>query len=380
MSHSITGFEILTVEIPLRFAVSHSLAERRVAKNILVAARDAEGRRGWGESCPRSYVTGETLESVERSLRESLLVAPALRQGTWSSMEEVAAELGKLVDGLPRDQHATFCAVELAVLDLAGQWFSESAGSVLGPVRSLEVQYSGVIATADLESAQKQAAFMAESGAAAVKVKVGKDLDTNQKLLESARKILGDEVELRVDANCAWSAQEAIRQLSVLRDFMLAGVEQPVPAEDLQGMAEVTAAGLVRVVADESLCSVQDAQQLIEKRACDVFNLRVSKCGGLLNCGRIHHLAFQAGLDCQLGAQVGETGILSAAGRQVATRLDNLLWREGSYGRILLEADITEPDVTVGPGGWAPALESPGLGTAPVSDALERYVVERAEL
>ena len=87
-----------------------------------------------------------------------------------------------------------------------------------------------------------------------------------------------------------------------------------------------------------------------------------------------------AGLACQLGAQVGETGILSAAGRQVATRLDSLLWREGSYGRILLKEDITEPDVTVGPGGWAPALESPGLGTAPAPDALERYVVGRTQL
>ncbi|MHC4514794.1 MAG: mandelate racemase/muconate lactonizing enzyme family protein [Planctomycetota bacterium] len=381
MGHSITDFEILTVEIPMRFAVQHGLIERRVARNILVAARDAEGRCGWGESCPRSEVTGETLDSVRSELQENIL--PALHRRSCSSMNsmaEVASCAEAMLDGLRRNQHAAFCAAELALLDLAGQWFGESAGSVLGPVRSLEVQYSGVIATADPEAARKQAASLAELGAGAVKVKVGEDLDTNRQLLESARKILGDEVELRIDAKCAWSASEAIAQLQVLRDFMLAGVEQPVAADDLAAMAEVTAADLVQVVADESICSFEDAQRLIDNRACNVFNLQLSKCGGLVNCGRLHSLAFRAGVSCQLGAQMGETGILSAAGRQVATRLDSLLWQEGSFGRLLLETDITAPDVTVGPGGWAPALDSPGLGVAPVTRALERHTVDKVQV
>jgi muconate cycloisomerase len=185
---------------------------------------------------------------------------------------------------------------------------------------------------------------------------------------------------LRIDANCAWTAETGIAQLKAMEEFRLAGVEQPVPGEDIDGMAAITATGLVPVVADESLCSLADAETLIARRACDVFNLRVSKCGGLYNTGRIHAAAREAGLKCQLGAQVGETGILSAAGRHIATRCADILWREGSYGKLLLEQDIVEPDITVGPEGRAGALQTPGLGVRPVADLVERYVTERTRL
>ena len=146
-----------------------------------------------------------------------------------------------------------------------------------------------------------------------------------------------------------------------------------MPGEDIEGMQAVTAAKLVPVVADESLCSLQDARTLIREQACDIFNVRISKCGGLINAGRIDQLARAAGLDCQLGAQVGEAGILSAAGRHYATRSQGVRWCEGSYGQLLLEEDITEPDITLGPGGMAPALEAHGLGVTPAPERLQRY-------
>jgi muconate cycloisomerase len=374
----ISRFEVLVVEIPMRIAVKHALAERETARNVIVAARDDGGAVGWGESCPRSYVTGETIESVQRTLPAEFF--PRLQGRSFESFDDVAAELGRILDGIGAREQAAFCGVELAVLDLAGKLFGVSAGSVLGSVRSPEVRYSGVIATEDPGAAERYARFMHEFETGAVKVKLGASLDENRKLLEIARRILGDDVSLRVDANCAWSADEAIHQLESLAEFRLDGVEQPVPAEDLAGMSAVTAAGLVPVVADESLCSIRDAEELIRERGCNVFNVRISKNGGLINAGRLHDLAEQAGLRCQLGAQVGETGILSAAGRHFATRREGLLWFEGSYGELLLETDITEPSVTVGRGGCAPALTTPGLGVEPLPAQLERFTTERISL
>ena len=130
----------------------------------------------------------------------------------------------------------------------------------------------------------------------------------------------------------------------------------------------------------DQVCSVEDARELIKRKGCDIFNLRVSKCGGLINTGRLFQMAHDAGLICQLGAQVGETGILSAAGRHIATRLGELVWHEGSYGKILLEADITEPDVTVGPGGRAPALDTPGLGVVPTEEAIVQHKTDSFEV
>jgi L-alanine-DL-glutamate epimerase-like enolase superfamily enzyme len=371
----LTHFDIITVDIPMRQSVRHALAERNVARNILVAAYDETGSVGWGECCPRPYVTGETIDSVKRDLSTTIL--PQLLGCEPDSFEQTAAVLVPLLDRLARNQQAAFCAAELAVLDLAGKHFGTSAGMVLGPVQTPQVRYSGVIATDDIESVKTNAAFMAKFGVGDVKVKVGASLESNLEILGTARAILGDKVTLRIDANCAWSAEETIHQLAAMQGFSLTGVEQPVPGEDIEGMRTVTAAKLVPVVADESLCSLEDAGTLIREQACDIFNVRISKCGGLINAGRIDQLARAAGLACQLGAQVGEAGILSAAGRHYATRSQGVRWCEGSYGQLLLEEDITEPDVTVGPGGVAPALETDGIGVIPVPERLQRYEHER---
>jgi len=367
----LTRFDIITVDIPMRQSVRHALAERNVARNILVAAHDEKGGVGWGECCPRPYVTGETIDSVKQDLTTTIL--PQLLGRELASFEAAADMLVPQLDSMARNQQAAFCAAELAVLDLAGNRFGTSAGMVLGPVQTPQVRYSGVIATDDIESVKQNAAFMAKFGVGDVKVKVGASLESNLEILTTARAILGDQVTLRIDANCAWSATETIRQLTAMQAFSLTGVEQPVPGEDIDGMRAVTAAKLVPVVADESLCSLEDARTLINEQACDVFNVRISKCGGLINAGRIDQLARAAGLACQLGAQVGEAGILSAAGRHYATRSQGVRWCEGSYGQLLLEEDITEPDITLGPGGMAPALEAHGIGVTPAPERLQRY-------
>ncbi len=367
----ITCADILTVEIPMRFAVCHALAERRTAQNVLVAVRDESGNVGWGECCPRPYVTGETVDSVKNEL--AAVVLPKLLGLEFTDLNELAAALTLMLDDLRRDQQAAFCASELALLDLAGKVWGVSAGSVLGPVLTEQIRYSGVIAAGDLEAVSEYVNLIKGFGVPEIKVKMGQSLDLNLAILEKVRELLGEACNLRIDANGAWSDDEALRQLEAMEDYRLVGVEQPVPAGDLEGMRRVTAAGLVPVVADESLCSLQDAEALIDAGACDIFNVRVSKCGGLINVGRIHQRAREAGLRCQLGAQVGETGLLSVAGRHYATRCPNVLWFEGSYGGLQLEDEITEPDSTLGPDGWAPALDTPGLGVEPSGAKLVRY-------
>ena len=368
------SFEIVIVEVPMRMSVEHSLATRKTARNVLLRAVADDGTEGWGESCPRSYVTGETVESVQTDLAGELL--PPLIGKELQSLEATAAELTSVLDGLPRTKQAAFCALELAVLDLVGRARGVSAGDVIGPVSAEKARYSGVLATEDVEELQRRAPLLRKFGVAEVKVKVGASLENNLALLESAREILGGEVRLRIDANAAWDAAESIRQLEAMKPFHLEGVEQPVPGDDLEGMKAVTAAKLVPVVADESLCSLAEARTLAAEGGCDVFNVRISKCGGLANAARIAGVARDAGLTSQLGAQVGETGILSAAGRHFATRCAPI-WSEGSYGGLLLESDITDPDVTVGPGGFAPALTAPGLGVVPIAERVSAFESSR---
>ena len=235
------------------------------------------------------------------------------------------------------------------------------------------VIYSGIIAGKTDETIAEQIDLNRGLGVEHVKIKVGESAARNIEIVSRARQELGDAVSLRIDANCAWDGPEGVRQLQALSPFRIDGVEQPTPANDIEGLITITKSGVVPVVVDESLCSTADALALIDAGACDIFNIRVSKCGGLSNAARLHAMAMDAGLRCQLGAQVGETGILSAAGRHYATRSDGVLWCEGSFGKLLLKEEIMTPDVAVGAGGVAHAIRSEGLGVTPDEDLLSDY-------
>jgi muconate cycloisomerase len=120
-----------------------------------------------------------------------------------------------------------------------------------------------------------------------------------------------------------------------------------------------------------------DAEQLVSGKRVDLFNLRLSKCGGFIPTLRLLARARNAGLGAQLGCQVGETGILSAAGRHFAQSVSGLEAVEGSFDRYLVGERLTREDLTFGWGGKAPPLVGPGLGIDVDEAALQRVAVRK---
>jgi muconate cycloisomerase len=131
---------------------------------------------------------------------------------------------------------------------------------------------------------------------------------------------------------------------------------------------------------DESLCGMVDAERAAAGGLCDLFNLRLSKCGGFIATLRLTQFAARHGLACQLGCQVGETAILSAAGRHFAASVGGLRYLEGSYDRHLVREALGTRDITFGWGGKAPALPGPGLGVTVDPAALARVTVRKERL
>ena len=174
-----------------------------------------------------------------------------------------------------------------------------------------------------------------------VKLKVGTDSDLET--LRLARDELGYDVDIRVDANSAWTPSEAIARLREMQPYRISAVEQPVAKADFAGLKQVSEAIQIPVIADESLCNEDDARRLIDLKACRGFNIRLSKCGGLGTATRIRQMAETAGILCQLGCHVGETSILSAAGRHFALTVPHLSYVEGSYSPYLLVRDVVVP-------------------------------------
>ena len=113
---------------------------------------------------------------------------------------------------------------------------------------------------------------------------------------------------------------------------------------------------------------------------CDLFNLRLSKCGGFIPSLRLAQFARSHGLGYQLGCQIGETALLSAAGRHFASSVRDIRFLEGSYDRHLVKEALGTRDMTFGWGGWGRALTAPGLGVDVSQAALVRVTVRREEL
>jgi muconate cycloisomerase len=165
-----------------------------------------------------------------------------------------------------------------------------------------------------------------------------------------------------------------------LKKFHLQAIEQPVAPDDVDGMQRVRAESGVPVMADESLITLDQARRLIELGACDYFNIRLSKNAGVTGSLAVAKFAAEAGIKLQVGAQVGETGILSAAGRTLAAHLPTLDFAEGSFGTWLLVEDVTFENVAFGWGGRAPLLKSRGLSVTVKEEALERLTTKKTEL
>ncbi len=393
--------------IPLRQTVRHASHSRDATDSLILRCELEDETVGWGEGLPREYVTGETIDDTWSALptvelgdslggpfKDSSTMLGCLEQLTLcprviTEVKSVISEsrCRSVSTSLARGcfLNSARCAIELSVLDAVcrreGRPLSDITHIVpeTFPIRQHagKVQYSGIITAMNprqqLHSAFKQRIY----GFRQCKVKVGEDGADDVATLRRIGRTLGKRVELRIDANEAWSCDAVVNKLERLREFGVRSVEQPVPHEDISGLADVRRQIDLPIMLDESLCSLTDAQRAIDDDLCDLFNIRLSKCGGFVNSLRVAVLARSAGLGYQLGCQVGETGILSAAGRHFATSVAGLRSLEGSYDRHLVTECLTHEDVTFGYGGVAPALTGPGLGITVDEAALARCTVRQ---
>ena len=365
---------IYALNIPFVERFSHSLHERDCSDSIIVKLTSASGVSGFGEGAPRPYVTGETNEQSVEYIRSELLPVIIGAELDCGDLRCAAACVDEL---LPRQGageaviwNASRCAVELALIDCLFRAANASVNVVL-PARLQKVTYSGVIGAGPVARAEKAARRCKAAGFEHVKMKVRGCEDLESVAL--VRETLGPSTSIRLDANGAFSPDAAVRFLSAAAKYDIECIEQPIPRGDPTEMAAVRSASPIPVMADESLVTIRDARDLIETEAVDCFNLRISKCGGLFTTLTIAELARSAGIGIQLGCQVGETAILSAAGRHLAAHLEDLRFAEGSYGTHLLVEDIAEEDMTFGRGGRAPVLTGPGLGVTVREELLEKY-------
>ncbi|MGD1896981.1 MAG: mandelate racemase/muconate lactonizing enzyme family protein [Phormidesmis sp.] len=387
----IVAAQLFALRIPFVEAFAHSVRSRTYSDSIVVRLEAEDGTVGYGEGVARPYVTGETVSSCLSFMQAVLW--PAVQQIDYArpagGLTDGINWLDEIVESLPQAWpdgpkndsviawNAAVAGWELALVDCLLKSAGKSLGEVLPPQRPT-VTYSGVITASDVTQAVKMAKRFKQLGISHVKVKVTGEGDRER--VAAIRDVVGPAVSLRLDGNGAYTVDSAIATCQVLSDLAIDSAEQMLPRDPLAALAAVQAAAPISQMADESLITFADAKALIAANACGWFNLRISKCGGLAQTIRLARLAQTYGIRVQLGCQVGETAILSAAGRHLAAWLPNVEFVEGSYGKLLLSQDISRQPIHFGYGGKAPVLTRPGLGMAVQDDLLATYAHKAVSL
>ncbi|MDE0661686.1 MAG: hypothetical protein OXI79_18780 [Gammaproteobacteria bacterium] len=358
---------VFTFPVPFKVVFRHASASRDRTENLIVAAHSEDGTVGYGEGCPRDYVTGETTASGLDFIRrhaDSLI-------SEVRDMADLRAWIVDHADDIDRNP-AAFCAVETALLDLLGRMSDECIELLVDlPRPCTAFKYSAVLGNAPHLTYLWQLRRYRRRGFDDFKVKLSGDARSDGRKLRALAK---SAERVRVDANNLWaSADDCIRYLAGLPGRLFA-IEEPLQAGDLAGFRAVGEATGARIVLDESFVRIGQLETLTDPDRW-IVNIRVSKMGGILRSMAVARQASRLGVGIIVGCQVGETSLLTRAAMPVMQAAgEDLLAAEGAFGTYLLQRDLTTPCLMFGHAGrLAPdqVPDGPGFGLTVSQDWLE---------
>lgn len=334
----ITKLGIYRFHKPFQFGFRSSQTVRTGAESIVVKLQLENGITGYGESTPRSYSTGENSHSVVSMMKE--LFASILFSYDINTLVDVKNALNDMEsaclknDSLP--YNSALGAIDIALLDALGKMQGCSIATFLGPFARQKIQYS--ISVPFLPSRMIRQAFTHLEGFEfkSIKVLLSDNETENLNRISLVRSLVGNKVDIRVDVNEHWTLPQAISNLDKLQKFNITGVEQPLPKYDIDGLKQLRKIIGIPIILDESVCNLSDVKKHIEEETCDIINIKISKCGGVLRSRQIARFAAEQNIRCLLGAHVGETNILGAAGRYFALTTRNLVCFDG-YSSLLFQ-------------------------------------------
>ncbi len=350
----ITSCSLNRLEIPLVKPFTTALRTVDTLVSIVIIVETDTGLIGYGEAPPTPPITGETLESIQSAL--SGYIIPALigrdpRQLYLNRLLVQRAVIGNT---------SAKAAMDIALYDLAAQSFGVPVYTLLGGAKRPLVS-DITISTDTPEAMAEDAASAARAGYRVLKVKVGKDPSGDIERVLAVKEAAGDHVSLRLDANQGWRPKETVEIISNLLDsgVRLDLVEQPVPADDIEGLSYVTRELPVDVAADESLFSAADAMRLLSLRAADVLNIKLMKCGGIGEALRICSAAEAYQIPCMVGSML-ESRISVQAAAHLASAVTGITRIDLDPPRLLAEDPVvggalfSGPDIILG--------DEPGFG------------------
>jgi len=360
--------EVFGVAVPLVGEFKNAYLSKTVVKSALVRITATGGAVGLGNIDPTPGYSKENTEDHLRVLRDKL--APLLAGMDPTNVHRILEKIEPAVPGF-LDSKA---AIEMACVDLAARAAGMPVYTYLGGAVKDRLLFNAWIGILPPEQAAKETLEWKRKGFRSAKIKVGGNIEADRDRIEAIREAVGPEFHLRIDANAGYDADTSIKLAKMVAPYNLQLFEQPVPADDIAGMArvrrEANAVGLP-IMADESVLDHASLINIIKMDAADIVKVKVMKQGGFLNTRRMIATAEAAGIRCVVGHGFG-LGVNTMAEIMLAATSQNVIDGLECVGPLKTRDDIVTHKLDLNAGSLLlPA--GPGLGVTLDDAKLEQY-------
>ena len=366
MTNRIVKVEVFGVEVPLvGEGFKNAYITKTKQRSAVVRITDQDGQVGLGNIDPSPGYSVETIEQSLETLADKL--GPAALGQDSSNIHLLTAHLDQQIDQF-LDAKA---AIEMAATDLIGRRHGLCVSDLLGGSVVNQAHFNAWIGIVSPEEAAREAKRWYDAGWRSTKIKIGGDIQADRERVAAVRKATSPGFKIRVDANAGYSVDQAIELGKMLEPYGLELMEQPVAAEDFDGLKAVRQAVKIPIMADEAITDFDSLIQIIRLQAADIVKLKVMKQGGFLRTSRMMACAEAAGLGVVIGHGFG-LGINTMAEMLLASTSHAVLSGYECVGPIKTSDDIVthKLDLTKG---HLEIPHGPGIGVSLDEAKLERF-------
>lgn len=308
------------LRVPLHTPFVTSLRRTESTDTVVVRVTDSDGVTGWGEAPQVWQVTGESLAGATSCIEEMFVPLVVGRDvDDW-------AEVTSTVQGAVARNFGAKAAIDVALHDLVARRSELPLAVFLDGGASTCVETDVTLSVGSVEALGASARQSVADGFATLKMKVGTDAATDVARVRAVREAVGPDVTIRLDANQGWSPRDAVEVIRALEaaELGVEVVEQPVPGDDVEGLAWVRSRVGLPIMADESLYGLRDLDRILRLGAADVVNVKLAKCGSLAVALELLRRAREHGLGTIVGSMMESHIGVGAAASLVAAQPTSL--------------------------------------------------------
>ena len=350
----ITKIEIFKINVSYKKPISVSLGRVTHANNIGIKIHtNQEGLYGVGEASPFSFITGDTQDG---DFELAKMLAKLLMGKNPLEIEDRIFDMNRQLKLNP----TIISAFDIALFDILGKYTNLPLYALWGGKNNRVITTDMTIGIDTPEVMAKEALSFKKEGFPAIKVKLGEETKSDVARIKAIREAIGLDIPLRIDADQGWDTVTAIKTLKELEKYNIEHCEEPILRWNNTDLAYVRSKSPIPIMADESFFDNMDAFRFASMKACDYFNIKLAKSGGLNNALKIISIAEASGIKSQVGC-MSETRLgLTALAHLVVARKNIVHFDLDSA--LQLTEDPVIGGITYGENGIVIVPDTPGIG------------------